>query len=163
LYGRQILAAHVNGNQYTVRLYDILSGKDVWSKNFPAGSMVMHTEDPNITGVLEANGKTTILDAHSGKELLTANVAQHRIAPQDWAALKDVLLLQDAERYYIPLNKPVDAGRINQGLLHNNFNNGTRCLPVNGWFLALYKNDGKRTIGDREIAWKKGDMAWHSH
>ena len=162
LYGRQILAAHANAGQYTVRLYDILSGKDVWSKNYPAGSLVMHSEDANITGVVEPNGKCSVLDAHTGKELLTSNVAQYRIAPQDLNGLKDVLLMEDAERYYIALNRPVDAGKIVQGVLQNNFNNGTRCLPVNGWFLALHKTDGKRNINGREIAWKKGDMAWHS-
>lgn len=162
LYGRQILAAHANAKGYTVRLYDILGGKDVWTKEFPAGSTVLQSEDPSITGIVEPNGKTTILDARTGKELLSSNLAQYRIAPQDLTGLQAPLLLQDSERYYIALNKPIDANKIVNGHVHNNFNNGTRCLPVNGWFVALHKEDGKRKIGERDVSWKKGDMAWHS-
>ena len=47
-------------------------------------------------------------------------------------------------------------------MIHNNFDNGTRCLPVNGWFVAMQRKDGKQKIGDRDITWKKGDFAWHS-
>lgn len=162
LMGRQILAAHPDGKNFTLRLYDILTGKDAWSKTFALGSHVLQTEDKNITGVIEPNGKITVLDAQTGAELLASSVVQHRITPQDVNGLKDALLLQDSERFYVALNKPVDAGRVNQGLLHNNFNNGVRCMPVNGWFLAFHKADGQKKLGDRNITWKKGDMAWHS-
>ena len=47
-------------------------------------------------------------------------------------------------------------------MLHNNFNNGARCLTVNGWFVIVQKNDGSRKVGDREITWKKGDVS-HSY
>jgi len=47
--------------------------------------------------------------------------------------------------------------------LHNNFNNGTRCLTVNGWFVAVQRQDGAKKVNGKEIAWKKGDVAWHSY
>ena len=159
--GRQILAArHVN-NLFTVRLYDILSGKDIWSKAFPLGSTILQTEDSNLAGVIDPNGTVTVLDAGTGKELLRSNVVQHRITAADVKGLREPLLLADSERFYIALNKPIDAARVGGGLLHNNFNNGTRCQTVNGWFLALHRHDGQRKTQSGEIAWKKGDMAWH--
>ena len=160
--GRKILSAHPDNKNYTIRLYDIISGKDVWSKNFPAGSTVLKTEDPAITGVLDPTGKMTVLDAQTGAVLMESSVTQFRITPQDVVGLKDVLLLQDSERYYVALNKPVDGNRIVGGQLLNNFHNGTRCLPVNGWFLAFHRTAGQKKVGERDLNWKKGDLAWHS-
>ena len=48
--------------------------------------------------------------------------------------------------------------------MHNNFSNGTRCLPVNGWFVALHqKQDGRKDgrNGDNELA-ERG-LVWHSY
>jgi hypothetical protein len=160
--GRSILARDYAGGNVTIHLYDILKGNDAWSKKFQAGSHVLHTEDQNITGVIEPNGKLTVLDARTGDVLLESSVVQGRITPEDLKTLRDGILLQDSERFYVALNKPID-GRVGGGMLHNNFNNGTRCLNVNGWFLALHRQAGKKTVGDREVAWNKGDLAWHSY
>jgi outer membrane protein assembly factor BamB/tetratricopeptide (TPR) repeat protein len=161
--GRQILAAQAGGGNLNVHLYDILKGKDIWSKPFPQGSHVLHAEDRNITGVLEPNGKLTVLDVETGKEIVSSNLVQGRITAEDVKGLKDPLLLQDGERFYIALNKPINSGKVGGGLLHNNFNNGTRCLNVNGWFVAVQRQDGQKKVGDRDLAWKKGDLAWHSY
>ncbi len=160
--GRNILAAQNTGKGFTLRYYDILAGKDIWSKDFPAGSHVLHTEDRTITGVVDLKGNLTVLNAETGKNLLTTNICQHRITTEDLRNLRNPLLLQDGERYYIALNKPIDPSKVAGGMLHNNFNNGARCLTVNGWFVFVQKQDGSRKVGAREITWKKGDV-WHSY
>jgi outer membrane protein assembly factor BamB len=162
-YGRQILAGqHAPGN-FTVRLYDILTGKDVWSKAFAPGSTVLHTEDTNIAGVIEPNGLLTVLEAATGKVLVASTLVQFRITQADIKGLRDPLLLQDGERFYVALNRPIDSNKISSGNILHNFNNGTRCLTVNGWFLAVQRNDGKKKVDGRDMTWKKGDLAWHSY
>jgi outer membrane protein assembly factor BamB len=161
--GRRILAAQSMGGGLNLRFYDILSGKDVWSKQFAGGSVVLTTEDRDITGVLEPGGMMTVLDAETGKVLVNSNVLQGRVAAADIKKLREPLLLQDRDRFYVSLNQPVETSRVAGGLLHNNFNNGTRCLPVNGWFVAIHREDGKRKVGDRELTWKKGDLAWQTY
>jgi len=159
--GRQILSAS-SGANYTLRLYDILSGKDTWSKNFPAGSFALKTEDSQFAGVVDPKGALTVLDVNTGKIVLESNVAQGRISVEDLKGLRDPVLLHDGERFYVALNKAIDGAKVGGGLLHNNFNNGTRCQIVNGWFLAIHRADGQKKLGDRDITWKKGDLAWHS-
>lgn len=161
--GRQILAAQSGNNNLTVRLYDILKGNDVWSKQFAAGAQILHTEDPHIAGVIEPNGKLTVLNAQTGNELISTSLVQGRIALQDLKGLQEPLLLQDGERFYVALNQPIDRSKVGGGLLHNNFNNGTRCLNVNGWFLAVHRQAGEKKVNGQDIVWKKGDLAWHSY
>ncbi|HZZ79968.1 MAG TPA: PQQ-binding-like beta-propeller repeat protein [Gemmataceae bacterium] len=161
LMGRNILAAQNSPKGFTVRLYDIIAGKDQWSKEFPTGSFVLQTEDNAVAGVIDPKGNLTVMDANTGKEVLTTNIVRNRVTTEDLKGLRNPLLLHDNEQYYIALNKPIDPARVAQGVLHNNFNNGARCLPVNGWFLFVQKHDGSRKVGQRELTWKKGDV-WHS-
>lgn len=162
--GRRILAAIPAKGAVTLKLYDIVSGKDIWAKKFLAGTSVCHTENPDLTGVIEPNGVVTILDVPSGRELLSGvSVVRGRISPDDVKGLKEPLLLADRDRFYLALSKPIDSTKIAGGLLHNNFSNGLRCYPVNGWVLALHRADGQRQAGERKVTWKKGDLAWHSY
>jgi outer membrane protein assembly factor BamB len=161
--GGRILAADPGKDGVTLRLYDIVAGKDVWAKSFKAGSVVLKTEDPGLTGVIGPQGELTVLDADTGRQLLAASVVHGRIAASDLKELKDPLLLADAERFYVCLNQPVEATRVAAGRLHNNFNNAVRCDTVNGWVVALHRKAGGRQAGDRTITWKAGDLAWHSH
>jgi hypothetical protein len=159
--GRQILGSHASTKGVTLRLYDILTGKDVWSKEFPVGASVLQTENHDWTGVVDPKGNITVLEAATGKELLSSNVVQGRITLEDVMGLQAPLLLGDAERFYVALNKPIDVAKVDNGLVHNNFNNGTRCQLVNGWFLALQREDGVRKTRAGEVVYKKGDLAWH--
>jgi outer membrane protein assembly factor BamB len=159
--GRQILASQSTPKGLTLRLYDILAGKDVWTKEFAAGAAVLQTEDRAWTGAIDPKGNITVLDAATGKELLASNLVQGRITLEDVKGLQAPLLLGDAERFYVALNKPIDAAKVGGGLVHNNFNNGTRCQLVNGWFLALQRHDGERQTKSGMSSWKKGDLAWH--
>ncbi len=158
--GRRILAAVPANNGLVFRLYDIPTGKDIWSKRFDGKPSVLRTEDPAITGIVDAaTGKLVVLDVATGKELITGNAAQHRIALDDLKNLKDPLLLADRERFYVTLSQPVDSNKVGGAVLHNNFNNGLRCFPVNGWVAAFQRKSGKTARG---IDFKAGDMAWHT-
>lgn len=165
ILGRHILAAANGKDGVTLRLYDIPTGKDLWSKSFASQATVLQTDDPDLTGVIESSGKVIVLDAASGKELLTTSALQDtakRIKAEDLKKLHEPLLLRDHERYYLALNNPVDSNQVAGGIIGNNFSNGLRCAVVNGWFLAFHAGDGQRQVGDRTVTWKKGDLAWHS-
>jgi outer membrane protein assembly factor BamB len=161
--GHRILAAQASKNGLTLRYYDILAGKDVWAKSFAAGAVRLNTEDKDLTGVLEPDGKMTVLNALTGQKLMEVSVLQGRIKAQDIKTLHDPLLLQDNQRFYLALNQPVDASVVAGSIIRNNFNNGLRCAVVNGWFLAFEKADGKAMFDKEERVWKKGDLAWHSY
>lgn len=169
LDGRRILAAVSGRDNLTLRLYDVPAGKDLWAKDFHAKAVVLRTEDPALTGVIEPDGKVVVLDASSGKELLTTSVLQNpspkvesRITKDDLKNLSEPLLLADSDRFYVALNQLPDIGQVSGGVVSSNFSNGVRCAPLNGWFVALHRKDGEIKRDGQVRGFKKGELAWYS-
>ncbi len=125
-----------------MRLYDCQTGKDEWKRTFEGDPVPLQTEEWYYAGVIErTTGKLIVVDLRTQKELVTTKLVQYRITADDLKELGSPLFLDDGERYYVALNQKVAPTRIS-----NNFGNGTRCLPVNGWFIALDH---------------KGEFLWH--
>lgn len=162
IVGRRILTVGLVRNQRSLRLYDALTGTDVWSKPMPAGAVVLNTEDPDLTGWIETDGRVVALDVPSGRELLNASVLQGRIQLKDIETLRDPLLLADADRFYIALNRPIDGAKVGGATIANNFQNGLRSRIVNGYILALHRHDGPIASGRKTIKGTPGALAWHT-
>jgi outer membrane protein assembly factor BamB/tetratricopeptide (TPR) repeat protein len=159
--GRQILAAVPGKTHLALRLYDVVTGKDVWSKECDLGSTVLQTDDEGLTGVIDTKGNVLVLDAHTGAEILSSNIVRGKIGPEDLKHLQNPLLLADTERFYLALNKTPEQGKL-LGQILNNFSNGLRCYPVHGWMLAIHRKDGAAKVNGESRPYKKGDLAWHS-
>jgi outer membrane protein assembly factor BamB len=146
--GRNLLAADPAGGQLTLRLYDVLTGNDLWKKSYDARAVVLQTFDPYLTGVIEPSGKVNAVDLHTYKEVLSADALQYKVKENenDLKNLHKPLLLADGERFYVALNTPVDTTKVSGAVLANNFFSGLRCAPVNGWFCAFNR---------------KGEFLWH--
>jgi outer membrane protein assembly factor BamB len=145
--GRELLLAESGKEGLILRLYDLPTGKDRWRRAFDARAVVVRTEDPNLTGVLEPDGKLIMVDLRSQQEVLRTSVLHGRITAEEIKNLHEPLLLTSGEAYYLALNKVIDGQQVN-GTLANNFSNAMRCRTVNGWFCAFDK---------------KGKFLWHSY
>src|SRR5260370_39745762 len=106
-----------------------------------------------------AGGQVGVLDAGTGKEGLWASGMQGRVTGEDVKGLNEPLLVSDAERFYVALNKPA---KVAAGMVQSNFSNGIRCQSVNGFVAAFHRKDGEKKVTGQPMAYKKGDMAWHS-
>jgi outer membrane protein assembly factor BamB len=148
IIGRQILTAEPGAKALTMRLYDVHTGKDLWKRTFENDPVALMTEDPNLCGVIEkTSGKLIVIDLRTFKEVLDTNVKQFRIGDDDLKELHQPWLVEDNERFYVALNTKFSSKLIGN-MVSNNFDNSTRCIPVNGWFCAFDK---------------KGEFVWHSH
>src|SRR5262249_34206945 len=140
LEGRRILAAETPNGALRLRLYDIPTGKDVWAKDCPAGSLVVSCEDPHLAAVLEPDGAFTAVDLRSAREVRTARVDKDDITNAQGASL-----LADAGQYYLAINGQRDA---NAAPVNGPWTNlmpgmGYRSLPVNGKVYAFNKQTGE--------------------
>jgi outer membrane protein assembly factor BamB len=132
LVGRDILVADKDKDAVTLRLYDPLTGKDVWKQAFAPKSHVLRTEGGDLAGVIEPNGQVRVIDLTTRKEVLNA---KSRMDPKYLE--KDVVLtvLGDASDVYVVCDAPTAAGvYVNTNLLPGT---GLRGLSVNGMIYAF--------------------------
>jgi outer membrane protein assembly factor BamB len=124
---------------HTVRLYDPLTGKDVWSKKFPANSKFIQTLTADTIGMMDKDGKFEVLDAKTGKSLFTGQVDAKNVEAHVRPATRP-LLLYDAERFYLVLN----SDRTPRGPQYFYGYNPLRLTTVNGPVYAFDRASGKR-------------------
>ena len=148
--GRHLLLFDSTGKDKpkALRLYDCLEGKDVWSKEYPADSAALETVDPEITGVVTAEGKIDILATRTGTPLqqVTTDAKKSDDHVKDskgkFAVVKP-LLMADADRFYVFLNRPLTGNQAtpeqNMGQMSPN-----RVRGVNGPAYAFDRGSGKR-------------------
>jgi hypothetical protein len=113
----------------------VATGTDTWKRVFPAKSLVLKTQDPELTGVVDPTGKVTVIDLNTFKEVMTA---QMDVKPL--ANVTEVHLLADDQHFYVlpnaPLNPQVFAGGLRPGY-HMGF--GLRSITVNGAWYAFHR------------------------
>src|SRR5262249_41347624 len=73
-YGRNLLVADKGGKGTTLRLVDVLEGKDVWKKEFAANSIIIKAENDDLAGAVEPDGKFTVFDMATQKEVLKSEI-----------------------------------------------------------------------------------------
>jgi hypothetical protein len=134
-YGRQLLLQddEPQGGK-SLRLYDVQTGQDVWKQKFMSGSVVVQSQDPELTGVIEKDNTATLMNARTGNVLFKA-----LILPEHAANLDAGTLFADHDHYYLALSRKADNG-VNWGA---SATFGIRSLRVNGPLYALSRTSGK--------------------
>ncbi len=129
-----------------LRLYDCLEGKDVWSKEYPTDSAALESVDPEITGVVSADGKIDILSARTGAPLqqvsADAKKVDEHVKTKDKFNILKPLLMADADRFYVFLNRPMTG--VQQPEQSMGQMSPTRVRGVNGVAYAFDRGSGKR-------------------
>jgi outer membrane protein assembly factor BamB/tetratricopeptide (TPR) repeat protein len=148
LGGRLLTSEQEPNGNLVLRLYSIRTGKDLWKRSFPANSVVLKSEDAELAGAVEPDGKVTVVDLSTLREVLRTEVLADHVKK-----VNDGHVLQDRGDYYLILNRPPEAPAgglpgVQAGPAQNTF--GLRCMPVNGWVYAFRRDTG-------EIHWRPWD------
>jgi len=131
-----------------LRLYDPLTGQDVWKKTYEAGSVLLQTYDLGLTGQVRPDGRFEVLDALTGKVLFEGKTDPDKVA-EHVKGLQTAHLLADGERYYLLLNNNrQSANRANYYYGYTPI----RWVQVNGSVYCFEKATAKRTwVLDRQF------------
>lgn len=140
-----LLSSGGNDAPRVIRLYDPLTGKDVWKQEAPATSLVLDTLDNDLTGFLHQDGTFQVLSSRTGKSLFKGGVdadraESHLKDSSGKFAVTKPLLLADSERFFLFLNRDRDPAK-NVPFYGNSM---IRSLPVNGVCYAFDRATGKR-------------------
>src|SRR5207253_6403674 len=130
--GRLLLLSEDDaGGGKICRLYDVHTGRDVWRHAFSAGAIVMRSEEPGLTGVIEKDHTVTLLEAHSGAVLFRSLIqAEHA------DKLQSAALLGDQDRLYLALSREKESGLD----WNANLTNGLCSLKIHGPLYALNRS-----------------------
>ncbi len=128
-----------------LHFYDVLRGKDLWKKEMPAGAVLLAGEEPELTGVVEPDGKLTVVrlahsgGGHAGPDPLRRYGESKRgaVAPGQSALLRDS---QSARRAQARLARPLSQRR---GPAHCARQRHDVCLPSANGEAGLVRTGGE--------------------
>jgi outer membrane protein assembly factor BamB len=149
--GRRLLVSDTAAaGAVTLRLYDVLAGKDLWTKQFPPRSIVLHSEDPHLGGIVEPDGKVHVFDLLTQKDVLSTDKGHDLINPKTGmepahlANVEGITLLSDGRQIYLACNGQPDANVARFGGIQPNVvpGLGMRSVPVNGGLYAYDRAAG---------------------
>jgi outer membrane protein assembly factor BamB len=123
----------------TLKIYDILQGKDVWSQDYPAKSVLLQPQETTLGGVVQPDGMVHVIDVATQQEVLKTEKGyigegKSGIEPASLRNLQNISLLQDSLNIYIACNGVLDPDVTRWGPLIPNLHPGLglRAVPVNG-------------------------------
>jgi hypothetical protein len=102
--GRRLLVSE-EGPRAAVRLrlYDLPTGRDVWDRVFPAGSVLLRSTGDAWVGVAAPDGVVTVLDPSTGRE-----GSRLALDPKHLARVTGGHLLADTDQFYVAFQGAVD-------------------------------------------------------
>ena len=138
--GRNVLVFEENGLKKTFRMVDILTGKDVWTRELDPKAVVLRSDEANLFGYITSAGEVAVFDIKNGEQIFKSKLDEKRLA-QHMEKVSEAVLLMDRERFYIALNRPLEGGAVNSS---PSVNYGMRTVKVNGSMYCFDKTTGKR-------------------
>ena len=146
MLGRNILASSSDPRNpaVTLRIYDVLQGKDLWKQTFAPNSIVLQSEDPRLAGVAEPTGTVRVIDLQTQKEVFKGQLAN----PKQLVGAQSVALVSDPEYLYIAINSPPDPNLVAMGMPGGSQASlqttaGLRSIPVNGMVYSFRRKTGE--------------------
>ncbi len=138
--GRYVLMLLDKGDKKSVRLYDILTGRDDWKKEIESDAVILQCEDPNFTGYVSSNGDINVFRVKDGKNVFSGTVDEKKRA-EHMDKVDSAVLLIDRERFFFMLNRPIES---NDNYYNPALTPVIRGLRVNGCMYCFDRNTQKR-------------------
>jgi outer membrane protein assembly factor BamB len=141
ILGHNLLLSDSDAREVTLHLYDIDTGKDAWRMAFPSGSRVLHSETPGLAGAVTPDGRVTVVDLGTKREVLSATIDTKR-----FGQAKEVRLLGDRSAIYLACSAAVDPMQFPFGGPFPGVfpGSGISSVPTSGRVFAFDRADGKK-------------------
>ncbi|MGL4551459.1 MAG: PQQ-binding-like beta-propeller repeat protein, partial [Gemmataceae bacterium] len=142
--GRTVVTKQTERNNApTLRVHDVLTGKDLLRETFPVNSTLLESEDPDLAGVVDPTGAVKAYNVRTLQPVLTAKMEAAHVTN-----VQSVGLVADADHFYLAVNQnpnPMVLMPGNGGLMPNvQPGSGLRTIPVNGQLYAFERAGGKK-------------------
>ncbi|WP_020470292.1 outer membrane protein assembly factor BamB family protein [Zavarzinella formosa] len=139
VYGRRVLTGDETAGKKCVRLYDLLTGKDIWKRDIPGDGWMIHTQMEGHTGYVTAAGDVVVMSTTDGKDIFKAKLDES-LKAQHLEKVNEVMLFGDESRFFVMLNKPTENGRFFNPV----FTQSITSAKVNGTMYAFSRATSKK-------------------
>jgi hypothetical protein len=140
ILGRHLLVAETApSGKLNVRLYDPLTGKDLWQRTVAARSLLLSSPEPHRIGIVEPKGSVAVIDLNRRQE-----IAHLMLDARHLDKATGGHLLADRERFYVALQGPADPALKMLDGPNPGFSGGLAAVPVNGRLYAFDRQSGAR-------------------
>jgi outer membrane protein assembly factor BamB/tetratricopeptide (TPR) repeat protein len=137
--GRSLLISQEGAREEVqLRLYDVHSGKDLWTRAFPPKSIVLDSRSPELVVVASPDGTITLTDLKTRRE-----VQRLKVDALHLDKVTSGTLLQDRTQYYVALLGPNSPNNNIVDGPNPNFMGGLNAVPVNGMLYAFDRATGE--------------------
>ncbi|HTU19544.1 MAG TPA: PQQ-binding-like beta-propeller repeat protein [Gemmataceae bacterium] len=140
VFGRYLLLSETGStNSVVLRLYDMVSGQDVWKQSFAPRSIVSRSEDATLAGVVEPSGKVHVIDLKARKEVMTGEIQE---PGEHLKGVQRFTLLADRDNFYFAPQPAEQNGAVQ---MPNNVMTqwGMRSVPVHGVIQSFARASGE--------------------
>ena len=128
----------------TLRLFDPLTGKNIWSREYPPTAVMISSNDPGLTGCLSADGSFDLVRAATGEAVfrgqLDADRLQDHLFEDGKFAVEEPYVVLDAEQVYLFLNRELSNTQMQNRAGYTMI----RSHPVNGVAYGFDRSSGER-------------------
>jgi len=138
ILGRLLLVAEPGPSQTRhLRLYDPLTGKDLWRTTLRAGTVLLQSTDSRWLGIVEPEGTVLVVDLARRQE-----IARLQLDKRHLDKVYGGVLLADRQRFYVALQGPIDPALHIVGAPSPNFRTGLDSVHVHGMVYAFDRIGG---------------------
>jgi len=130
-------------DERSVVFYDILKGENLFRKDLEKGTLPIRSEDSLDLGYITPKGEVVVYNGITGREVFTGKLDEKKLV-EHLAKVDDAMLLSDSDRFFIALNRPVEANQIGFNNGNQVVQQGMRLTKVNGTMYAFERATGKR-------------------
>ena len=143
-HGRTLVLAEQQKEALVLRQFDVLSGKDRWKERFASGTLLLESNEENLAGVVQPDGKVSVFDLDASKGVLKAKMDSEHLK-----GAGAVALLRDANAFYLACRGPRPE---KDSLTFPGVVEGTnlRSIPANGQMYCFENNGALRWFNKLE-------------
>lgn len=138
IIGRSLLMFDSEGDAKVLRLYDPISGKNLWTKSYAKDAKLTRCYDNRFVGIVEPKGSFELIRATSGESAFKTRLEASVVEGSGAGNFDSPTVLIDEERVYLVTNNPRNAARN----VYFYGQQGIRMISLNGPMICFDRASG---------------------
>ncbi len=145
LLGHCVAASETGpNNSVVVRLRDLLTGKDLWTKTFPEKTVLLNSAQPELLAMAQPDGIVDLVDLGALRDGTPSSLPRQLLVERRHIQGQGGWLLRDHDHLYLALTGPEKPAGLFPESAVGHFEGELTSVPVDGMLYAFDRGNGSR-------------------